>query len=66
MADFCMQCTSTNFGPELAAENDMAGMTTEEDSDNGICARVLCEGCGFTIVDHTGKCLNHLNHKVAP
>lgn len=57
MADFCRQCTVELFGPEVADKNDMIGLVTEDQTKLGLAANVLCEGCGPTQVDHTGKCL---------
>ena len=56
MADFCLQCGIEMFGPEIPC--DMAGLSTEEDTKNGLFAVVLCEGCGGIQVDHTGKCIS--------
>lgn len=54
MADFCKQCSITNFGEDF---NDLAGLSTEADTQRGLYAVVLCEGCGPTQVDHTGRCI---------
>lgn len=51
MADFCKQCSIELFGEDYG---DMAGITTRP----GVCARVLCEDCGMTLVDHTGTCVS--------
>lgn len=56
MADFCKQCTLDLFGPDVP--NDMAGISTPEDTENGLFACVLCEECGCCQVDHTGKCIS--------
>lgn len=56
MADFCKQCALAMWGPDI--ENDMAGISTEEDTKNGLFAVVLCEDCGLCQVDHTGKCVS--------
>ena len=43
------------------AENvpsDFENISTPEDTANGLYAVVLCEGCGITQVDHTGKCVS--------
>ena len=55
MADFCMQCAFEMWG--LGIPNDLIGLSTEEDTKNGLYAVVLCESCGPTQVDHTGKCI---------
>lgn len=54
MADFCLQC-SKMMGFD---EPDLAGISTEEDTKNGLYAVVLCEGCGAIQVDHTGRCVS--------
>ena len=38
---------------------DLKGITTEEDTSKEVYAAVICEGCGFTTVDHTGRCICH-------
>jgi hypothetical protein len=45
------------FGPEMS--NDMIGCSTEQNTKDGLFATVLCEGCGGTQVDHTGRCIWH-------
>ncbi|MFC1453656.1 hypothetical protein ACFLQL_00565 [Verrucomicrobiota bacterium] len=58
MADFCKQCVEELFdGPQEGVTNDMEGLSTEEDTKEGLFPSVLCEGCGFIQVDHTGKCV---------
>lgn len=52
MADFCKQCTEELF--DDLCGNDFAGLTTPEDTVQGLYAVVLCEGCGPCQVDHTG------------
>jgi hypothetical protein len=49
VADFCYDCARDHLGiePEL---NDMKNLVPE-----GEFAEVLCEGCGWIIVDHNGK-----------
>jgi len=49
MADFCSQCSIRNFGEDLG---DLANITTE-----GHYINVICEGCGFTVVDYRGVCV---------
>ena len=51
MADFCKQCSIEIFCEDFG---DMAGISTPEDTAKGFYARVLCEGCGLILVDHTG------------
>lgn len=52
MADFCRQCTQQRMGVDYS---DFEGITTQKDTDNQRYARVLCEGCGIILVDHTGS-----------
>ena len=53
MADFCKQCAD-----ELNLPNeDLVGITTEEDMLDKKYQLVICEGCGYTQVDPQGKCL---------
>jgi RNase P subunit RPR2 len=57
MADFCRDCAAHLWGdPNMT---DLAGLTTEEQTKQGIYAVALCEGCGETVfVDHTGQRVN--------
>jgi hypothetical protein len=55
MADFCKQCSIEMFGTDTG---DLAGLSTPADTAAGTFAIVLCEGCGDTVVDHTGKCVS--------
>jgi len=55
VADFCKQCSIDNFGEDSC---DLADHTTKADTDAGVFALVLCEGCGLTRVDHTGACVS--------
>lgn len=52
MADFCKQCSIDMFGHDCG---DLKGITTKEETENGRYARVICEGCGFVLVDHEGN-----------
>lgn len=47
-----MQCSEKLFGDDF---QDFADISTEKDTKAGYFVRVLCEGCGFCMVDHTGK-----------
>lgn len=52
MADFCKQCAIAHgFTP-----NDLCGISTVDDTAQGLFAVVICEGCGFIQVDHDGNC----------
>lgn len=58
MADFCKECSEELFGEDFG---DLKGLLTEEDTKNERYAGVICEGCGFIQVDHTGKCIGGKN-----
>lgn len=51
MADLCLQCTHRLFGQN---SSDFQGLTTLDDTENGMYASVICEGCGHILVDHSG------------
>jgi len=51
MADYCMQCSIEHFGEDF---KELAGLCSNKPD---ACAQVICEGCGNTIVDYTGKCI---------
>lgn len=55
MADFCKQCSEEVLGEDFG---DLAGITQPHDTERGLYVEVLCEGCGPTEVDHTGKCVS--------
>ena len=55
MADFCKGCSEEHFGRDTG---DLLGLSTKEDTQNGLYPLVLCEGCGPIQVDHTGKCIS--------
>lgn len=54
MADFCKECSVTHFGEDF---RDLAGLSSEKDTKEGLFAVAICEGCGYIQVDHTGKCI---------
>lgn len=54
MAEFCTECSIKVLGEDF---RDLAGLSTPEDTAKGLFCEVICEGCGFVQVDHTGKCL---------
>jgi hypothetical protein len=53
MAEFCQQCAK-----DLDFEPDFVGLCKE-----GFMVAVLCEDCGPTYVDHTGKCIGECDKK---
>lgn len=55
MASFCMQCSIENFGEDY---EELAGLSTAEETANKKYPVVLCEGCGAIQVDHTGRCVS--------
>lgn len=55
MADYCKQCSIKWFGEDF---HDLAGMSTAEDTRKGMYAVVICEGCGYVLVDHEGTCVS--------
>ena len=58
MADFCRQCSITILGiPDEEYCRDLEGISTADDTTKGLFANVICEGCGFIQVDHTGRCI---------
>ena len=54
MADFCQQCSIAHFGKDY---ENFKGISSPEETAQGLFAEALCEGCGFTLVDHSGKCV---------
>lgn len=52
MAEFCHQCTESVLGID-GAKNDLKGLVPK-----GMFVDVICEGCGFVVVDHAGKCVS--------
>ncbi len=55
MADFCKQCSIEIF---LEDFKELAGISTAEDTKKEMFAAVLCEDCGYTLVDHNGICVS--------
>lgn len=53
MADFCKQCSIDIFGEDF---KELAGQLTEAQVAQGMLARSICEGCGFTYVNQDGEC----------
>ena len=62
MADFCRQCSEQILGiPDAEYLGDLSGLSTADDTAKGLYANVICEGCGFVQVDHTGRCVGGPN-----
>ena len=55
MADFCKKCSIDTFGKDF---EELAGLSKEVDTANGLYATAICEGCGVIQVDHTGECVS--------
>lgn len=53
MADFCQQCSIEVFGEDM---RDLAGLNPDASITDK--AGVLCEGCGWIVVDNEGKCID--------
>jgi len=51
MADFCRQCSIDLFGQDNGDLADLA----ECGPDEGF--SVICEGCGFILVNNAGECI---------
>ena len=47
MSDFCKECSEKHFGEDFG---DLVCVAPECNA-----ARVLCEGCGWIVVDNNGK-----------
>jgi len=50
MADFCKQCSEALLGEDFGELRGLCG--------EGQTVEVLCEGCGPTIVNEDGVCVN--------
>lgn len=55
MADFCKQCSLELFGED---NGDLKGLGDGRKLEPGFGWTAICEGCGFTIVDDDGACIN--------
>ena len=60
MADFCYQCTRDILGLD-GSKNEFVGIQPIEMTEKGLYTEVLCEGCGFILVDHNGKRIDFIN-----
>ena len=63
MADFCCDCTKNILGVEEQF-NDFVGLVDEEDVDDGFLMPVLCEGCGWIMVNHLGKKISTIEEAI--
>lgn len=54
MADFCQQCSIALFDEDF---RDTAEVMPREAYTDGSGYAVICEGCGYTVVDFDGKCI---------
>ena len=62
MADFCRQCWEDVSLDKEEEYNSIFNFYLHTGDLEGLCKegetiQVLCEGCGNTFVDHTGKCV---------
>lgn len=55
MAAFCKQCSTELFGEDF---EELAGLTSAEDWNDGKARVVLCEDCGPIQVDPDGNCVS--------
>jgi hypothetical protein len=55
MADYCKQCSEYYFHKDF---EDAKSLSTPEDTEKGLYAEFLCEGCGVTLVNHNGECVD--------
>lgn len=51
MAAFCYKCGTDIFQEDCG---DLAGLTSLEDIQRGVCRVVLCECCGWILVNEAG------------
>lgn len=51
MSNFCRDCSIKHFGKDF---EDLAGLSTPEDTATKRFAAVICEGCGPVWVNHEG------------
>ena len=54
MADFCKQCSVEMFGQDYG---DLANLNTEPLLE-GYGIPVICEGCGYILVNEKGECIS--------
>ncbi len=56
MADFCKQCSMEHFGKDF---KELAGLSTEADDLEENFVPTICEGCGHTLVNSKGECVDN-------
>lgn len=56
MADFCKQCSISNFGEDFGDLKEVTKKEVWEKEHKAVL--VICEGCGFVQVDPDGNCLS--------
>lgn len=62
MPGYCGTCIFEKLGDSVM-ENDFSGITTLEDTANGMYAPVNCSGCGHILVDHAGFRISWLSEE---
>ena len=53
MSEFCKQCSTELFGKDF---EDLAKLNNHP-LEKGTGIGVICEGCGFTVVNEEGECI---------
>jgi len=64
MPDFCNQCAKDRNIPVPYTGGDLSDLVSRAQSEEGLFASALCEGCGLTKVDHKGECVSSTCTKV--
>ncbi len=60
MAEYCLQCNKRLFKTE---KSDFKGLVSKREYEKkGVVAKVLCEGCGWTLVNHLGECIEKVSN----
>lgn len=55
MSDFCKQCSIEHFGEDL---KELAGLGNGRVLPDGDGWAVICEGCGYIVVNEEGECIS--------
>lgn len=58
MADFCKQCSVDVWGEDTKDLANLAAAYGVAELKDGEGFSVICEGCGPTLVDNAGACIN--------